>query len=31
MPYPAFAWHHDGRGNLLDLVRFTDIEPGVEG
>ncbi|HEY7678368.1 MAG TPA: acyl-CoA reductase, partial [Candidatus Methylomirabilis sp.] len=30
MPYPAFAWHHDGRGNLLDLVRFTDIEPGAE-
>jgi hypothetical protein len=30
MPFPAFAWHHDGRGNLLDLVRFTDIEPGVE-
>jgi hypothetical protein len=27
MAYPAFAWHHDGRGNLIDLVRFTDIEP----
>lgn len=30
MPFPPFAWHHDGRGNLLDLVRFTDIEPDVE-
>ncbi len=27
MPFPAFAWHHDGRGNLLDLMRFADIEP----
>ena len=31
MPFPAFAWHHDGRGNLLDLVRFTDIEPECKG
>jgi len=30
MAFPAFAWHHDGRGNLLDLVRFTDIEPPDE-
>jgi hypothetical protein len=27
MPFPHFAWHHDGRGNLMDLVRFSDIEP----
>ena len=26
MPWPALTWHHDGRGNLLDLVRWTDIE-----
>ncbi len=31
MAFPAFAWHHDGRGNLLDLVRFSDIEPAAEG
>ncbi len=31
MPFPAFAWHHDGRGNLLDLVRFSDIEPPAVG
>jgi len=31
MPFPAFAWHHDGRGNLLDLIRFTDIEPETGG
>ncbi|XJZ28838.1 acyl-CoA reductase [Bacillota bacterium Lsc_1132] len=24
------GWHHDGRFNLLDLVRFTDIERGLE-
>lgn len=28
MPWPAVTWHHDGRGNLLDLVRWTDIEVG---
>jgi hypothetical protein len=26
MPWPRLTWHHDGRGNLLDLVRWTDIE-----
>lgn len=24
------GWHHDGRFNLLDLVRFVDIERSVE-
>ncbi|MDQ0414034.1 acyl-CoA reductase [Mesobacillus stamsii] len=24
------GWHHDGRFNLLDFVRFTDIERGLE-
>lgn len=24
------GWHHDGRFNLLDLIRFTDIERGLE-
>lgn len=28
MPDPDPAWRHDGRFNLLDLVRFTDIEEG---
>ncbi len=28
MPDPDPAWHHDGRFNLLDLVRFTDLEEG---
>jgi hypothetical protein len=27
MAFPTFAWHHDGRGNLMDLVRFCDVEP----
>jgi hypothetical protein len=26
MPWPTLSWHHDGHGNLLDLVRWTDIE-----
>jgi hypothetical protein len=26
MPWPTLSWHHDGRSNLLDLVRWTDIE-----
>jgi hypothetical protein len=26
MPWPTLSWHHDGRCNLLDLVRWTDIE-----
>lgn len=29
MPDPSPAWHHDGRFNLLDLVRWTDLEPDV--
>ncbi|GGJ03471.1 acyl-CoA reductase [Alicyclobacillus cellulosilyticus] len=24
------GWHHDGRPNLADLVRFVDIEPSAE-
>ncbi len=24
---PLVTWHHDGRFNLLDFVRFTDLEP----
>ena len=28
MPDPDPAWHHDGRFNLLDLVRWVDIEEG---
>lgn len=28
MPDPDAAWHHDGRFNLLDLVRWVDIEEG---
>ncbi|MGG5254334.1 acyl-CoA reductase [Neobacillus sp. SM06] len=24
------GWHHDGRFNLIDLLRFTDIERGLE-
>ncbi|HEY8475893.1 MAG TPA: acyl-CoA reductase [Chloroflexota bacterium] len=31
MPDPSPAWHHDGRFNLLDLVRWTDLEPDVSG
>jgi hypothetical protein len=27
MAFPPFAWHHDGRGNLIDLLRFSDVEP----
>ncbi|MCB1743441.1 MAG: acyl-CoA reductase, partial [Gammaproteobacteria bacterium] len=27
MPWPGMAWHHDGRGNLLDLLRWCDVEP----
>ncbi|MDH3599987.1 MAG: acyl-CoA reductase [Candidatus Tectomicrobia bacterium] len=26
MPWPTMTWHHDGRCNLLDLIRWTDIE-----
>jgi len=31
MPDPSPAWHHDGRFNLLDLVRWTDLEPDMTG
>ena len=31
MPDPSPAWHHDGRFNLLDLVRWTDLEPDASG
>jgi hypothetical protein len=24
---PPVTWHHDGRFNLLDFLRFTDREP----
>ena len=30
MNHVASGWHHDGRFNLLDLVRVTDIEWGLE-
>jgi hypothetical protein len=26
VPFPPPAWHHDGRGPLLDLVRWLDLE-----
>lgn len=26
MTAPSLTWHHDGRFNLLDLLRWTDIE-----
>lgn len=28
MPFPPPAWHHDGRGPLLELLRWADLEPG---
>jgi Acyl-CoA reductase (LuxC) len=31
MPWPRLTWHHDGRCNLLDLVRWTDIEDASDG
>ncbi len=31
MPDPSPAWHHDGRFNLLDLLRWTDLEPDASG
>lgn len=31
MPWPHLTWHHDGRCNLLDLVRWTDIEDAPDG
>ena len=30
MPAPAPGWHHDGKGNLTALVRWTDIESAAE-
>lgn len=30
MPRTEAAWHHDGRFNLLDLIRWTDIEINAE-
>jgi hypothetical protein len=30
MPQPEPGWHHDGRFNLADLVRWCDIESSVE-
>ena len=30
MPWPTLTWHHDGRGNLLDLLHWTDIEDDVD-
>jgi hypothetical protein len=30
MTAPEAGWHHDGRFNLLDLVRITEIEGGAE-
>jgi hypothetical protein len=26
MPDPSPGWHHDGRYNVLDLLRWTDVE-----
>jgi hypothetical protein len=31
MPWPTMTWHHDGRSNLLDLLRWTDIEDDHDG
>ena len=30
MGAPEAGWHHDGRFNLLDLVRITEIEQSAE-
>ncbi|MEZ4128604.1 acyl-CoA reductase, partial [Salmonella enterica] len=30
MSTPEAGWHHDGRFNLLDLVRMVEIEPSAE-
>ena len=30
MSVPEAGWHHDGRFNLLDLVRMTEIESSAE-
>jgi hypothetical protein len=26
LPWPPFHWHHDGRGPLLELLEWTDLE-----
>ena len=26
-PWPPAQWHHDGRGPLAELLRWTDLEP----
>jgi hypothetical protein len=30
MTAPVAGWHHDGRFNLLDLVRMVEIEQSAE-
>ncbi len=30
MTAPPLTWHHDGRFNLLDLLRWTDIEEALD-
>ena len=30
MTAPEAGWHHDGRFNLLDLVRMVEIDAGAE-
>ena len=30
MVSPEAGWHHDGRFNLLDLIRLTEIENSAE-
>jgi hypothetical protein len=30
MTAPEAGWHHDGRFNLLDLVRMVEIEQSAE-
>ena len=30
MSMPEAGWHHDGRFNLVDLVRMTEIEQSAE-
>ena len=31
MTSPEAGWHHDGRFNLLDLVKVTEIDGRAEG
>ena len=30
MTLPEAGWHHDGRCNLADLVRYVEIEGSAE-